>query len=778
MSTITTIAESPSRVATRILLTGRVQGIGLRPAVARFAQQLSLAGHVGNTQNGVEIHVEGAAEAVAKFGRALLVNLPASAEITSAHRVSIEPSGCTAFVVGNLPRLGTQETEAGSLVTCPPLATRVPPDVVVCERCMAEVREAGDRRSGYPFTSCTDCGPRYTIVDRMSYERGQTSMSSFPMCERCRSEYESPADRRMHAQTNACPDCGPKIWLRDADDRVAGRGPDALRAAAYVLREGRVVSLRGLGGYQLLADATSQQAVERLRQRKQRCGKPLAVMVESLEVARRLAHLDTAECDLLVSPAGPIVIAEARSDLRLASSVASGMNTIGVMLPTTPLHALLLEAVHRPLVCTSANVEGEPLVYEMESAFNDLRAVADVWLEHDRLIRRPIDDSVVRVIAGRATMIRLARGYAPLPLPVESEPPIVALGGHQKTSLALCNGGQAVLGPHIGDLDTLPARQRFVEQLADLSALYGIERPQLVCDWHPEYFTTRWAEQQTCDIVPIQHHHAHVVAGMLEHGWLDRQVLGVAFDGTGYGTDGTVWGGEMLLATATGFERAGHLRPFPLPGGERAVREPWRVATALVRDAVGADAAARLVFQTGDAKSLQPVLRSRRLSPTTTSAGRLFDGVAAIVCGIEQCEFEGQAAMYLESACDLSAHGAYHMTITDGQTKQLDWRPLVRQILHDQAAGVTPGTMAMRFHRALADAILRFSREYSALPVVLGGGVFQNRILTELLIERFAKAGQLLGQPGMIPPNDGGLAAGQLAVAAALAQQRRTVSCA
>jgi hydrogenase maturation protein HypF len=363
-------------------------------------------------------------------------------------------------------------------------------------------------------------------------------------------------------------------------------------------------------------------------------------------------------------------------------------------------------------------------------------------------------------------MIRLARGYAPLPLELATDGAMVALGGHQKTSLALGNGAQAVLGPHIGDLDTVATRQRFVEQLADLSELYGMAEYQVACDQHPEYFTTAWAENRSGRPVRAQHHHAHIVAGMLEHGWLDRQVLGVSFDGTGYGADGAVWGGEFLLATAAGFQRIGHLRPFSLAGGERAVREPWRVATALARETLGDADAARLAWQTGDARSLLPVLRSPRLSPTTTSAGRLFDGVAALVLGVEQCEFEGQAAMWLEAACDLSAHGQYDILVDGGRPQQLDWRPLVRQVLCERSAGVSPAAMAMRFHRGLADAIFRFCRIHSPLPVVLGGGVFQNRVLVERLAEQFAETRQPLGLPGLIPPNDGGLAAGQLAIAA------------
>ncbi|MEX0818024.1 MAG: carbamoyltransferase HypF [Pirellulaceae bacterium] len=783
--TTTTKSEASQRVAAYLILTGHVQGIGLRPAVARFAQQLALVGHVGNTHDGVDIHVEGPVQQVECFERDLRAQLPAAAEISSLRSIRVEPTGGDAFVVG-LPIRGVEQ---GGKKTCHALSARVPPDIVACDDCLAEVQSATDRRHRHPFTSCTACGPRYSIINQMPYEREQTSMAVFPLCDRCRDEYESPADRRFHSQTNACPNCGPQIWLRDGNDRVVARNDDALHASASAIRDGRIVAVRGLAGYQLLVDATSQEAVERLRQRKQRRGKPLAVMVASSENAAGLAVLDETERRLLRSPAGPIVVAAARRDAGLASSVTAGLGTVGIMLPTTPLHGLLVEAVKRPLVCTSANVEGEPLAFTTNAAFEQLCGIADFWLEHDRPIRRPIDDSVVRVIAGRPVTTRLARGYAPLPLGLELDQPLIALGGHQKTSIALGNGAQAVLGPHIGDLDTVATRQRFVEQLADLSELFGIGDCAIACDQHPDYFSTQWAEHQTDRIARVQHHHAHIVAGMLEHGWLERQVLGVSFDGSGFGMDGTIWGGEFLLATAAGFQRVGHLRPFSLPGGERAVREPWRVATALVREALGDGAAARLAFQTGDANTLLPVLRRPSLSPMTTSAGRLFDGVAALVLGIEQSKFEGHAAMLLESVCDrrcplrdndarpVCGANSDHDIPGNSRPKQLDWRPLVRQVLSDRVTGVSPAAMAMRFHGGLADAIFDLCRCYAPVPVVLGGGVFQNRMLVELLAERFSGTDQPLGLPGPIPPNDGGLAVGQLAVAATWARQGRTGSC-
>jgi len=757
-----------SRTAARFRLTGRVQGIGLRPAVARLADKRMLAGFVGNTPGGVEIHVEGAEENVERFARELAAHLPPAAQVVSVEREVSIVQGCEGFTVRqglhrSVDRSSNVQSD-GSLG----LIARVPPDTVTCNCCLAETQDPDNRRYGYAFTSCADCGPRYSILQRMPYERELTGMAGFPLCGSCRAEYDTPADRRFQAQTIACCECGPKLWLRDRSDRLVAGPHDALRAAAVSIGEGRIVALRGLGGYQLLADATSQTAVERLRMRKQRRGKPLAVMVASVREAKHLASLDEREAGWLADPAGPIVVAQMRSEAPLAASVTGGLNTLGLMLPTTPLHALLMRQVRRPLICTSGNREGDPLVYDSAEALRQLGLLADLWLEHDRPILRPVDESVLRVIAGRPVSLRLARGLAPLSLDLDCARPLVALSGHQKSAVAISNGSQAMLGPHVGDLDSTAARERFLDQLVALQQLYGVNSVPLVCDEHPQFFTTGWAEARAAAVMQVQHHHAHVAAGMLEHDWLDREVLGVSFDGTGYGRDATIWGGEFLRSTATGFQRVGHLRPFPLAGGEQAVRQPLRVATALVFEAAGVERASQLVFESGDSKGLLAILNRRKFSPRTTSAGRLFDGIAALVLGIEKCQFEGQAAMLLEAACDPLSAGEYTLPIRAGrspeQPLELDWRPLVRQVLQDKAADIEPGTMAMRFHRALAAAIVAVCHRSGSLPVVLAGGVFQNRVLVELIAQRY-EGRQPLGLPGLIPPGDGGLAAGQLAVA-------------
>ena len=753
-----------SKVAMKLTLSGRVQGIGLRPAVARWALELGLAGQICNTTLGVELIIEGPEDVVQRFETELSDHLPGEARIEHRARKNIELSERTSFEIIENKIEG-------------PLSTQVPPDIAVCQECLADVSEPDGRRFGYPITSCTNCGPRYSIIKSMPYERAQTRMSEFGLCPGCQEEYQTPGDRRYHAQTNACADCGPRIWCDDATGQRVADQNDAIKAAVLGLQQGKIIALRGLGGYQLLVDATSERAIERLRKKKRRYGKPLAVMVSSLAEADQLVYMDDSERDDLTSPAAPILLLQSRSHSGLTSSVNAGLNTLGLMLPTTPLHWLLLQHCSFPCVVTSANREGEPLVYQRNKDDNQLNSLADLWLEHDRPIERPVDDSVVRWMAGRRVTIRLARGLAPLPLGLECDVPQIALGGHQKAAVALCNGRQSILGPHVGDLNSLASCERYQEQLESLQQLYGVSTYSLVHDAHPDYFTSNWATRQSVTQETVQHHHAHIVAGMLEQGWLDREVLGVAFDGTGWSDDQTIWGGEFLLSTATSYTRVAHLRPFILPGGESAIREPWRVAVSLVVQAAGRNAVSQLEFEPEKVKPLLKLIDSKRLSPQTTSAGRLFDGVAALVLGVVNSEFEGQAAMLLEAVCDLSETGRYDISLQPGKCIQLDWRPLVVQILKDRESGISPAVMAMRFHRGLACTIARLSSRFAPMPVVLGGGVFQNRCLIELLSDEFENNGQSIGLPGKIPPNDGGLAAGQLAVAVSRWKQNEASRC-
>jgi hydrogenase maturation protein HypF len=747
--------DTGQTMAIRIVLRGRVQGLGVRPAIARLAQELELAGGVGNSTGGVSIHVEGPAAAVTTFEHSLRRRLPAGTRIESQLDQLVAPVGAAVFRIES-------STSDG------PLAARVPPDVAVCRQCLADAQAVDNRRHGYAFTTCTECGPRYSLIVSMPYDRAATAMSHFTPCPQCGREYAWPADRRFHSQTNGCPACGPQVWLRPSDGRVVARGGDPLQAAVMELRRGRILAVRGVGGYQLVVDATSTDAVRELRRRKGRFGKPLAVMVADLAAIDRLATFDDAQRQSLISPANPIVVLKSRSPSSVSAEVSDGLDTIGLLLPTTPLHDELARRFGHPLVVTSGNLEGDPLAFEGDAARRALRDVAHAWLDHDRPIVRPIDDSVVRVIAGHPATLRLARGLAPLPLELQTRP-MLALGGHQKAAIALCNGAQSVLGPHVGDLETESARARYLDHIQAMCQLYGASPEWLVCDQHPDYFSTRWAAEQSRPTMAVQHHHAHVAAGMLEAGWLDREVLGVSWDGTGYGPDGTIWGSEFLIATATDYRRAACLRPFALPGGDMAVREPWRVAVSLVYQAAGAQEAAKLRFagvMLQQVERLVQLLRKPRLFPITSSAGRLFDGVAALTLDVAASQFEGQPAMLLEAACDPTSEGEYELPLSRGQPAHVDWRPLIRGVLADRIAGLPPGRIAMRFHRALAAGIAAVAERIPKLPVVLCGGCFQNKVLTELVVKRIERD-RLLATPGVIPTGDGGLAAGQLAIAAA-----------
>lgn len=751
-------------IARRIILEGRVQGLGVRPAIARLAGRLGLAGCVRNRLRGVEIEVQGEERDVAAFETELADALPEQAIVQRRELEIIpiaEPPELKGFQIAT-------RSESGAV------RAQVPPDVAMCAECLEDIRNERSRRSEYPLTTCAACGPRFSVITAMPFERDLTTMQTFAMCRDCAAEYANPADRRFHAQTIACPRCGPRIWCVDRQGHCLASQRAAVAVAVEALKSGQIVALRGIGGYQLLCDATSSNAVRRLRIRKRRPSKPLAVLVESLSAARELAEVSAVEAAALASRANPIVLVRrkgSQAQLSLAAEIHPGLRDVGLLLPSSPLHWLIAQQSGRPLVATSGNLEGEPLVVEVAEAETRLAGMADLWLHHDRPIANAVDDSVVRVIANRVVTLRMARGFAPLALPEwswrrERVTPLLATGGHLKSAFALDNGEQAVLGPHIGDLDRERTRQRFVEQLQQLQRLLGAEPPRIAHDAHPGYFTTEWARNIERRTLAVQHHHAHVTAVSWEHGWLDREVLGFAWDGTGFGPDGSIWGGETLRCCGSQFERIGACRAFRLPGGEAAIHEPWRVAAVLLREAVG-DADARAFaarhWPASDLDRFFAIAASDRFSPRCTSIGRLFDAVAALVLGISRSDFEGQPAMWLESLCEPCSN---RIEVVDTeQNGELDWRPLIRRVWNDGRHAVPLSRIAETFHHSLARFVVATARRSPELPVVLSGGVFQNRVLVESLVEQFGSDAPRLGLPGHIPPNDGGLAAGQLAVA-------------
>jgi hydrogenase maturation protein HypF len=760
--------SSSTLQAVRIVLQGRVQGFGVRPAIYRLARQCQIVGTVRNTGAGVVICADGTQDDLGRFQSALLASLPPAAAVEQIEVQPATPSSSDTFQI-------CVEQNAT------PVEVPIPTDRAICPDCLAEVFDPANRRYRYPWTSCTNCGPRYTIVEAMPYERRQTSMSRFDMCGACREEFENPEDRRFHAQTIACPTCGPQIWCVDSHRQFTGRNSEAIAAAAHALLDGKIVAVRGTGGYQLLVDATNEAAVVRLRERKRRRAKPFAVLVDSLETAESIAVLDDVSRNSLTSPANPIVLLTANGESPIADSVHPQLDSIGLMLPTSALHALLLAETGRPLVCTSGNLEGEPLEYDIETAESRLADVCDMWLHHDLSIVHPVDDSVVRTIGERSVPLRLARGLAPLALSVPLPSTMMALGGYLKTSLAWSTGRQTVLGPHLGDQQTLAARKRYHVCREETLHLYRFQPETLAHDLHPGYDSTQSAQQSELPTVSIQHHQAHIVGTMAELGWLDEEVLGIAWDGTGFGTDETIWGGEFLLCSATGFERIGHLRPFRLPGGEAAIDEPWRVAIALLQECDGfLKESALHHFQqelVADSRigsqrlqTVQQIARKEQFSPLTTSAGRSFDAVASMLLGHHFSDFDGQPAMLLEDAAsravNVSAVELFNSeaeALWNDSANQLDWRRLVSKLLQERQAGESPEALALKFHAILARGIVQLCERFPERKVVLSGGVFQNRILTEMIASQIPA--ERLGRSERIPPNDGGLALGQLIVA-------------
>jgi hydrogenase maturation protein HypF len=753
-SALSPALSTGERIRLHVEVGGAVQGVGFRPFVYRLATELSLVGWVNNSPQGAAIELEGDTERIATF----LLRLPIE-----------KPHPCVLHSVKPtlLPLLGYTTFEVRDSSASGPKSAVILPDLATCADCRREIFDPGNRRFRYPFTNCTNCGPRFSILEELPYDRPRTTMKHFPMCAACAAEYAHPADRRFHAQPNACPQCGPHLEWWDSAGTLLATHDDALRAAADALRRGDIVAAKGLGGFHLLVDARNQEAVERLRQRKRREAKPFGLMVPDLETVQRHCRVSEVEEQLLTSPESPLVLLRRRSDAAIAAAVAPGNPYLGVMLPYTPLHHLLLAELGFAIVATSGNHSDEPICIDEREALARLAGIADAFLVHNRPIARQVDDSVVRVVLEREMVLRRARGYAPFPIAVaEALPPLLAVGAQQKNTLALAVGCQVVVSQHIGDLDTPLAVEAFRRVVADLPRLYELEPRTVVCDRHPDYQSTRHAEKMGLPIVRVQHHHAHVRAGMAEHG-LSGPVLGVAWDGTGFGTDGTIWGGEFLRVTKQGFERVAHLRTFRLPGGERAVREPRRSAVGVLYELLGSEVLARddlpplASFSAHERGLLLGMLRGGVNSPRTSSGGRLFDAVAALLDIRQRVQFEGQAAMELEFAVEASEAGAAYPFAID-EAGVIDWGPMIRAILDERVLGSTTSRVARRFHDTLADIIVSAAGLAREPIVVLTGGCFQNVYLLERTVTRLRQADFRVYWPERIPPNDGGIALGQV----------------
>jgi hydrogenase maturation protein HypF len=752
-------------------VTGTVQGVGFRPFVHRLAGELDLGGWVLNDVDGVLLEVDGPAATVALFLDRLTAEAPPLAIVEGV-------------AVADLPARGDREfrilaSPAGGVPTAP-----VSPDSATCDECLAEVGDPGDRRFRYPFTNCTNCGPRFTIVEGVPYDRPLTTMSGFEMCAECRREYEDPGDRRFHAQPNACPACGPRARLLGADGRerdLVG-APDAVAAAAAALAAGRIVAVKGLGGYHLACRADSEEAVAALRARKHREEKPFAVMVAELGAARELARLGPAEAALLTSRERPIVLVRRRPGAVIAAEVAPRAPELGLMLPYSPLHHLLLSESGGPLVMTSGNVSDEPIAYRDAEALERLGPIADLFLVHDRPIHIRTDDSVTRVVslAGAPTtqVLRRSRGFVPtsLRLPVAAARPILACGAELKSTFCLAKGERAWVGHHIGDLENFETLRSFREGVEHFRRVFAVDAALCAHDLHPDYLSTKYAfDLEGVELVPVQHHHAHLAACLAEHGD-EGPALGAIFDGTGLGSDGAVWGGELLTGDLRGFERRGHLLEVPLPGGAAAIREPWRMACAWAGAALGArpplPATLRGTVEERDWRNCCELVERRIGSPSTSSIGRLFDAVGALCGAPARARYEGQAAVELEGMCEPGEARRYEMPLLgEGDGFVLDPRPTVRAVLADLDRGQAPAVVAARFHETLAvgtaEACACLAAEHDLDTVVLSGGVFQNRRLLERVAELLAAAGLRPLTPERLPANDGGVSFGQAAVAAA-----------
>jgi hydrogenase maturation protein HypF len=743
---------------------GVVQGVGFRPFAYGLAGEHGLTGFVGNDAAGVVCEVEGVPEAVEAFCAALAGRPPPLAVVERVSAEDLAPTGGQGFTI-------VASDAAG------PRTARVSPDVATCDACLAEVRDPAARRYRYAFTNCTHCGPRFTIVTGVPYDRVATTMAGFAMCADCRGEYEDPTDRRFHAQPVCCPACGPQLRLVDGEGaEVAG---DPVAETVALLRAHRVVAVKGLGGYHLAALASSDQAVGALRARKHREDKPFAVLAPTLDAARALVDVDPAAEGLLRDRRAPVVLCPRRTGAPVAESVAPGNRWLGVMLPYTPLHHLLADDLGAPCVLTSGNVSDEPIAYEDEDARTRLAGIADAWLAHDRSVRTRTDDSVVRVVAGRPMPVRRSRGYVPdaLTLPRPATAPVLAVGAELKHTFCLATGPRAVVSHHVGDLENYETMRAFTDGVDHLSRLLEATPAVLAHDLHPEYLSTKYAldraEDEGLSLVGVQHHHAHIASVLADTGE-NGPVLGVAYDGLGLGTDGTLWGGELLVADLDGFTREGHLDPVPMSGGVSAIRQPWRMAAAWLDAAYDGDPPPGLDVATRHAGGWDDVValaRSGTSAPPTSSVGRLFDAVAAVVGLRDTVTYEGQAAVTLEQAVDVTETGAYAMAVDPGPPVRLRGADLVRAVAEDVRCGADLGVVAARFHRGLVDATaaaLDVLRDRSGLATVaLSGGVFQNAVLVSWLVPALEARGMRVLLPRHVPVNDGGISLGQAAVAAA-----------
>jgi hydrogenase maturation protein HypF len=769
------------KVRLKIVIHGAVQGAGFRPFVYRLATEMKLQGWISNSAQGVFIEVEGTKEVLDRFLLRLQKEIPPRAFIQSLEFSFLDPIGFEKFEI--------RESDATGAKT-----SIILPDIATCPDCLKEIFSPSNRRYLYPFTNCTNCGPRFSIIESLPYDRLNTSMKKFEMCPECRTEYENPIDRRFHAQPNACPTCGPQLQVWDTGGKKLAERHDALLQAVKAIEAGKIVAVKGIGGFHLMADARNNEAVRRLRERKHREEKPFALMFPSLEDVKKECEVDKLEERLLLSPESPIVLLSriiGHSHFHLPSSISTSVAPnnpyLGCMLPYSPLHHILMGQLGFAVVATSGNLSDEPICTDEHEALDRLHEIADVYLVHNRPIVRHIDDSIVRVMMGRELVIRRARGYAPLPITIRTQHAVslLAVGAHLKNTIALTSDSNVFVSQHIGDLETKESLDAFHSVVADFQTMYNCKPEYIVCDLHPDYLSSKFARSTGIPLLEVQHHNAHVASCMAEN-QLEGEVLGVSWDGTGYGLDGTIWGGEFLLTTKTSFERVATFRPFRLPGGEKAIKEPRRTALGMLYELFGDEVFRRQdlpplhAFTSTELELLNQVLLKRVNTPITTSVGRIFDAVASLIGLQQRVNYEGQAAMELEFLTAQSkTKESYAFTMDDGRMliekpvaqlenenqKSLtiiDWSPFINGILEDVRHNTISPIIAAKFHNTLVEIIIAVAKKIGQPRVVLSGGCFQNRYLTERAVKRLQEEEFRPSWHQRVPPNDGGIALGQL----------------
>lgn len=762
-----------------LVVYGAVQGVGFRPFVYRLATEMGLRGWVSNSSQGVFVEVEGPRESLLSFVARLDKEKPSLAYIQGMESSYLDPLGYDRFEIRESDHSGNK-------------SALVLPDIATCPECLSEIFDPGNRRYLYPFTNCTNCGPRFSIIRSLPYDRPNTTMAVFEMCEDCRTEYEDPSNRRFHAQPNACPKCGPHLELWDANGRPLSSHGDAFIEAAGAVRSGKIVALKGIGGFQLVVDASNEDSVRLLRSRKHREEKPFALMYPSLASIAADCEVSESESRLLISPESPIVLLRrkrAQEMPGISEAVAPGNPYLGAMLPYTPLHHILMRALGFPVVATSGNLSDEPMCIDEKEAVERLGGIADFFLVHDRPIERQVDDSVVRIMADRPQVVRRARGYAPFPffaqrrrLPSSEESSngqtMLAVGGHLKNTVALRSGGSVFISQHIGDLSTAEAYDAFGRVQKDLQLLFDAKAEKVVHDLHPDYLSTQFARRLSIPAVGVQHHLAHVASCMAENE-IEGEVLGVSWDGTGYGEDGMIWGGEFLVTDGRAYRRAATFRPFRLPGASASIKEPRRTAMGLLYEIFGdetfdmKDLHPLTTFDSKALAALQKMLKTGFNSPLTTSAGRLFDAVSSLTGLRQTVNFEGQGAMELEFAIDRDAAGGTYPFSIEARSARtyfeperiIDWGPMVRALMNDLDKGIPTGEISAKFHNTLVEIILAVANSLAKQKVVISGGCFQNQYLTEGVVRASAKHSFSVYWHQRVPPNDGGISLGQIFVA-------------